>query len=296
VTAGYIRRAGRARVTLLVGIRFAGTVAVWAILAALCDEAAGVAGLATAAVGADVALTALLVRLLFGGPARAAMRTWARQFAGGVAAGLVMLVAGGTCLGAGYIPNSSMSPNIRGYHAVESLPDGTHLVVACNTPGDSGGIPAGQPSGAIVAETYEYREVPRPAGHDFPADRLVWNKMRTPRRWDAVVFSYPDQPGDKFVKRLVGLPGERLEIRDGAAWANGQRLVPPARLGPLRYTAVPRSGHEGAWVLGPRECFLLGDNTEHCSDSRDRGPVPVRMIAGVVEVIYWPPGRWREQP
>jgi signal peptidase I len=296
VRFGRTLRLLRVRAAVLVGIRFAAAVGLWATLATLIDEAAGAVGLAVAAVCADIVVTAVLVRLLFGGRARTAFRAWVAQFAGGAAAAFLVFVAAGTCLGAAFIPNSSMSPNIRGYHTIEPLPDGTHLVVAANTPGDARGIPAGEPSGAVVAETYEFRDVVRPARHTFSADRFVWNKTRAARRWDAVAFSYPDQPTDTIVKRLIGLPGERIEIRDGAAWANGERLIPPARLGPIRYTAQSHRWGNGAWNLGPDECFLLGDNTDHCFDSRHRGPVPFRLIDGVVDAIYWPPGRWRLNP
>jgi signal peptidase I len=193
-----------------------------------------------------------------------------------------------------------MSPNIRGYHVVELLPDGNHLIIAANDPNDPRQIPAGERSGAIIAETYEDREVPRPAKHTHAPDRFVCNKTKFPERWDVVVFKHPENPGMMYLMRLVGLPGERIEIRDGAAWVNGGRLDPPTRLGPIRYV----SGQDAPGVeappfevtLGPDEYLMLGDNSTRSADSRHFGPVKRNLIVGVADLIYWPPARWRIRP
>jgi signal peptidase I len=188
-----------------------------------------------------------------------------------------------------------MSPNIRGYHVVEVLPDGSHLIHAANHP-EGGGLPPGSASGAIVAETFEYRPTVRPAGYSHTADRFVCNKTKVPDRWDAVVFHYPEMPALLYVKRLVGFPGEQVTINDGAVWVNGERLNPPERLGPIRYTTG--SEREATYVcdLGPDEFFVLGDNTNKSADSRSWGPVNGDQIVGVVDLIYWPPARWRMRP
>ncbi len=293
--AGWSPPCGVGRVAFLAGLRLVVTVGLWVLAASLHEDIAGALGLAGTVIVTDVCLAPVLFRWLHVSPAKKAVKFWGSQFVGGFAASFLVIAMAGTCLGMAYIPNSSMSPNIRGYHVVETLPDGTHLVIAANTPGDPDGIPPGMPSGAILAETYESRDAPRPERHQFPADRVLWNNTKTPQRWDAVVFSYPDRPGDTFIKRVVGLPGERMEIRDGAAWANGERLSPPARLGPIRYTAAV-AGRPDQWALEMDECFLLGDNTDHCADSRHCGPVPLRLIDGVVTAIYWPPGRWKLDP
>jgi signal peptidase I len=98
------------------------------------------------------------------------------------------------------------------------------------------------------------------------------------------------------VKRLVGLPGEFMEIRAGSAWANGKRLIPPTRLGPIRYTTQDNWRQDVSWTVGYDEYFVLGDNTDHCTDSRFYGPIPREQLLGVVEAIYWPPNRWRLNP
>src|SRR4029077_4227275 len=119
------------------------------------------------------------------------------------------------------------------------------------------------------------REVPRPAKHTHPADRILCNKTKFPERWDVAFFKYPLDPTIRYVKRLVGLPGEHLEIHDGAVWINGEKFKPPERLGPIRYTASAQGDRDNPLfdiTLGPDEFFVLGDNTQHCADSRMWGP------------------------
>jgi signal peptidase I len=192
-----------------------------------------------------------------------------------------------------------MSPNIRGYHVVEVLPDGNHLIHAANAPGGER-VPVGEPSGAIVAETFEYRVTTRPATYTHTADRFICNKTKFPERWDAAVFKYPREPAILYVKRLVGLPGETIAIHDGAVWVNGDRLTPPERLGPIRYESefhLPgEEAREFAVTLGPDDYFMLGDNTNKSADSRMWGPVKRELIVGVADLIYWPPARWRIRP
>ena len=59
-------------------------------------------------------------------------------------------------------------------------------------------------------------------------DRILVCKLIAPRRWDLMVFRYPEDPTVNYVKRLVGLPGEKLAIRDGAVWINDAKIDPPA--------------------------------------------------------------------
>jgi len=247
----------------------------------------------------DAILTFWLIGKFFGGSKNKRAATWAVNTAASIAAGIQFAVAMTMLLEAFIWPNSSMSPNIRGYHVVEVLPDGNHLIHAANQPGQDYPAP-GDRSGAIVAETFEYRETTRPATYTHTADRFVCNKTKFPERWDATVFKYPREPDLLYVKRLVGLPGEKIAIHDGGVWVNGERLNPPQRLGPIRYEAGSDSrGYERRRfevTLGPDEYFMLGDNTNKSADSRMWGPVKRELIVGVADLIYWPPARWRIRP
>ena len=128
------------------------------------------------------------------------------------------------------------------------------------------------------------------------ANRFIYH-LRDPRRGEIVVFETPPEArikcgaGGTFVKRLVGLPGERIEIRlergDGYVYINGRRLDEPY-LQPARRAAVaemaPRTIPEGQY-------FMMGDNRSQSCDSREWGAVPRENIIGKVFATYWPPNR-----
>ena len=275
-------------------------VGLWVALVGRDGDSTMMPTFAAAALVLDALLTLGLIRQAFGGGWKV-VGAWATQAGLGLVVGLGLTPLIQTCLVTYVIPASSMSPNIRGFHVVEVLPDGNHLIVAANDPADPFGIPAGEPSRGIVAETFESRETPRPARYTAQADRILCNKTKFPDRWDAVVFRYPEKPELIYVKRLVGLPGERIVIRDGAVWVNGERQTPPARLGPIRYRgALTRPDEEDVGseevVLDPDEFYVLGDNANKSSDSRIWGPVKRDLIDGVADLIYWPPARWRARP
>ena len=143
---------------------------------------------------------------------------------------------------------------------------------------------------------------------DLPADRFLAAKYLTPRRWDVVAFQFPEDPSRRYVKRLVGLPGEEICIRDGAVWADGRQLTPPESLRGIQYLSAFLDAHMELWgsperpaKLGDDEYFVLGDFSAQSRDSRlweqgaaDHNPfaVPASHLCGVVTHIYWPPERW----
>ena len=136
-------------------------------------------------------------------------------------------------------------------------------------------------------------------------------KTLRPRRWDLIAFRYPGDPTMNQIKRLVGLPGEEVSIKEGFVWINGQRLEPPQTLQGLKYvTEFPNAPFlRNIWgtadrpaKLGKGEYFVLGDFSQESADSRlwETGvpghpsyAVPESHIIGVVTHIHWPPSRWR---
>lgn len=108
------------------------------------------------------------------------------------------------------------------------------------------------------------------------------------QRGDIVVFEPPNGDGEDYIKRIIGLPGEQIEIRDGAVWSNGYRLEEP-----YVNSATPYSG---SWLLGPDEYFVLGDNRANSSDSHSWGPLPGKNIVGKALLSYWPPQHWGLAP
>jgi len=113
-------------------------------------------------------------------------------------------------------------------------------------------------------------------------------RLNDPQRGDIVVFRPPNGAREDYIKRIIGLPGERVEIREGAVWVNGYRLEEPYIASRIPYT--------GAWELGPDEYFVLGDNRASSSDSHSWGPVPRENIVGKVWICYWPPQYWGPVP
>src|SRR5206468_4260984 len=90
-------------------------------------------------------------------------------------------------------------------------------------------------------------------------DRIFVNKLLAPRRWDLITYRASKDPSDVFVKRLVGLPGEQVVIKDGAVWINGVKQTPPPEIARLTFTEAPR-GWSGELWGSPRRPMQLGDD------------------------------------
>ena len=119
-------------------------------------------------------------------------------------------------------------------------------------------------------------------------------KIRGPRRGDLVVFRSTDDPRRDFIKRLVALGGDTIEIRDFRLWVNGRPLADPPIFGELRYYNRGSYGQSGQPVTVPAgHCFFLGDNSASSRDSRYWGFLPESHIVGRAFCIYWPPRRIR---
>jgi signal peptidase I len=109
-------------------------------------------------------------------------------------------------------------------------------------------------------------------------------------RGDVVVFHYPLNPGKDFVKRVVALGGERVELRDGVVLINDRpitELYPTALAGGDRACTTSY----GPQTIPPGQLFVLGDNRCNSEDSRFFGFVPVQNVVGKALLVYWPPQR-----
>ena len=120
-----------------------------------------------------------------------------------------------------------------------------------------------------------------------PQDRLFVNKFvyhfSDIRRGDIVVFWYPKDRSKSFIKRVIGLPGDRVEIRSGTVFVNGEKLSEPYLQGQLEVES-----HRSE-VIPSQQYFVLGDHRNFSSDSRDWGTVPRQNIFGEAVFRYWPP-------
>jgi signal peptidase I len=113
--------------------------------------------------------------------------------------------------------------------------------------------------------------------------RYIFNP---PTRGDIVVFRPPGASSDPYIKRIIGLPGETVEIHDGAVYIDGQRLEENYVSSATNW----RGGDQSSLVIPEGEYFMLGDNRENSSDSRSFGTVPKDDIIGKSWLAYWPPG------
>ena len=102
-----------------------------------------------------------------------------------------------------------------------------------------------------------------------------------PMRGEVIVFNYPLDPRKDFVKRVVGLPGETVEVRGGIVLVDGEALPEP-------YLQRKDSSDAPPLTLGEKEYYVIGDNRRNSNDSRSWGAVPEDNIVGRVWVVYWP--------
>lgn len=116
--------------------------------------------------------------------------------------------------------------------------------------------------------------------------------VRAPRRWEVVAFRYPADRRRPFLKRVVGLPGESVEIREGAILINGKRVEPPGMLKTLQWLNQGPYGQAGQPVSIPADAyFVLGDNSRVSHDSRFWGLVSKRDLIGKALCIFSPVNR-----
>jgi len=118
-------------------------------------------------------------------------------------------------------------------------------------------------------------------------ERIFVNKfvyrLEPIERGDIVVFRYPRDPSKSFIKRVIGLAGDRIRINAGQVWVNGKRL---------EEDYVPRAYEDlrsySETVVPPGSYFVLGDHRSLSNDSRDFGPVSESFIYGKAVFGYWP--------
>lgn len=113
-------------------------------------------------------------------------------------------------------------------------------------------------------------------------------KTRMPKWGDVIIFKAPINENFDFIKRVIGIPGDRLSITNKKIYLNGKQLN--ENYLPAEYTTSPGQFlHEGEEYIVPEgSVFAVGDNRDHSSDSRDWGPVPDQNIIGKAFFRYWP--------
>jgi signal peptidase I len=110
--------------------------------------------------------------------------------------------------------------------------------------------------------------------------------VREPRRGDVVVFEYPNDRRIPYIKRVIGLPGDTVEIRDKRVYINGEEYVVKSEIHTDPYI-VPERDNFGPITVPPDSYFMMGDNRDTSLDSRFWGFVHTRELTGTAQLIYW---------
>lgn len=126
---------------------------------------------------------------------------------------------------------------------------------------------------------------------DYILTSKITYKFRKIERGDVIILKSPKNPDIEFIKRVIGLPGDRILIKDGYVYVNGQRWEEPY-INPPTMTIQGGYVKEGEEFIVPQNyVFVMGDNRPRSSDSREFGPVPIQDIIGVVFYRYFPPDK-----
>ncbi len=120
--------------------------------------------------------------------------------------------------------------------------------------------------------------------------RLIINKavfhLREPERGEVIIFHPPYEFGRDYIKRVIGLPDDLIEIKTGTVYVNGVKLQEPYIKSPPAYTFGP-------FRVQPNTYFVLGDNRNNSNDSRNGWTVPRQNLIGKAWLSIWPPNDWR---
>lgn len=122
--------------------------------------------------------------------------------------------------------------------------------------------------------------------HLYTGERVLANKLAyrlaAPKRGDIVIFDYPKDTRQVYVKRVIGLPGETVAMQDGQILINGRLLPEP-------YKTFIAHGDMTAQAIPAGQYFVMGDNRDVSDDSRYWGDLPRHDIIGRAVACYWPP-------
>ncbi len=160
---------------------------------------------------------------------------------------------------------------------------------------------------ALVIRTLVVQAFKIPSGSMLPTlqigDHILVNKFlywfKTPQRGDIIVFKFPQDEGRDFIKRVVALPGEKVEIRGKQLLVNGKPLQEAYATHLDR--AIQETPHSprdnfASVEVPPGQLFMMGDNRDYSMDSRFWGFLDIKKIKGKAFVIYWSWDRERFRP
>ena len=129
--------------------------------------------------------------------------------------------------------------------------------------------------------------------HEYLIIDEISYRFREPQRGDVVVFKYPNDPSQYFIKRIIGMPGETVEIKDGRVRVYKEEGSIGYYLNESQYLSGAETYADRKFNIGENEYFILGDNRTSSMDSRIFGPVHEKLIVGRVWLRGWPITKFR---
>lgn len=162
--------------------------------------------------------------------------------------------------------------------------------------GEASVVPTGSMEGTILIGDHLFLNKLL-YGPEIPLLNWRLPMLKTIRRGDIVVFRYPLNPEETFLKRVTAVGGDRVEIRDGVVYVNSRALNEPYAV--HRGSLYSANEEMGSLVVPEGSLFVMGDNRDNSSDSREWGFVPVRNVIGEPMFVYWsydaPSSRWLDR-
>ena len=128
-------------------------------------------------------------------------------------------------------------------------------------------------------------------GVKLPFFRKTIIPIEQPHRNDVIVFIYPMDPSKDFIKRVIGLPGDRIEILGHSIYINGKLFQD--KHGAYTAPLPPPTYHFGPVTVPQGHLFVMGDNRDHSYDSRFWGFVPLQSVKGEAFIVYWSWPHWK---
>lgn len=124
---------------------------------------------------------------------------------------------------------------------------------------------------------------------EYVLTNLIGLKFGKLKLGDVVIFKAPPDPDKDFIKRVIGVPGDKLMVKNGTVYLNGQQLNESVYLsGDIKTIGGAFLQENEEVTVGPNEYFVMGDNRPESSDSREWGFVPQGNVIGMSFLIYWP--------
>ncbi len=148
----------------------------------------------------------------------------------------------------------------------------------------------------IIVSKFAYGlQIPKPAEVNILGLNVPFLETKLIRTWgdikrgDVVVFRFPGDRSKDYIKRVIGLPGDKVEMRDKVIYINGEKLSDPHSIykGRLFGEDPEKTVNFGPYTVPDGFVFAMGDNRDRSYDSRYWGPVPIYDIKGRAIIIYW---------